>query len=118
MVGEQIDGGFNFGGEYFLLEAKWEKHPTARNELDVFTAKVRRRGENTLGLFVAINGFKPTAVDLHSGNRSPIMLMDGADLYAVLDERIDLRELLRRKRRETSMTGRVLLTASEILAGG
>jgi hypothetical protein len=44
------------------------------------------------------------------------MLMDGADLYAVLDERIDLRELLRRKRRETSMTGRVLLTAAEILA--
>lgn len=45
------------------------------------------------------------------------MLMDGADLYAVLEERIDLRDLLRRKRREASMTGRVLLTAAEILAG-
>lgn len=66
---------------------------------------------------MAINGFEQTAVELHSGNRSPTMLMDGADLYAVLDERIDLRELLRRKRRETSMTGRVLLTASEILVG-
>jgi hypothetical protein len=116
VVGEQIDGGFTFGGEYFLLEAKWEKDPTPRKELDVFTAKVHRRGENTLGLCLAINGFEPTAVELHSGNRSPIMLMDGADLYAVLDERIDLRELLRRKRRETSMTGRVLLTAAEILA--
>jgi hypothetical protein len=117
VVGEQIDGGFAFGGEYFLLEAKWEKDPTARDELDVFSAKVRRRGENTLGLFLAINGFETTAVELHSGNRSPIVLMDGGDLYAVLDERIDLRELLRRKRREASMTGRVLLTASEILAG-
>lgn len=115
VVGEQIDGGFAFG-EYFLLEAKWEKDPTARDELDVFAAKVHRRGENTLGLFLAINGFETTAVDLHSGNRSPIMLMDGADLYAVLEQRIDLRELLRRKRRETSMTGRVLLTAAEILA--
>jgi hypothetical protein len=46
------------------------------------------------------------------------MLMDGGDLYAVLEERIDLRELLRRKRRESSMTGRVLLRVSEILAGG
>jgi hypothetical protein len=117
VVGEQIDGGFAFG-EYFLLEAKWEKDPTARDELDVFAAKVHRRGENTLGLFLAINGFETTAVDLHSGNRSPIMLMDGADLYAALDERIDLRELLRSKRRETSMTGSVLLTAAEILAAG
>jgi hypothetical protein len=84
----------------------------------VFAAKVRRRSDNTLGLFLAINGFEPTAVERHSGNRSPILLMEGADLYAVLDERIDLRELLRRKRREPSMTVRVLLTASEILASG
>jgi hypothetical protein len=118
VAGEQIDGGLTFGGEYFLLEAKWQQNPTARDDLDVFSAKVRRRGENTLGLFIAINGFEPTAVEIHSGNRSPIMLMDGADLYAVLDERIDLRDLLNRKRREASMTGRVLLTVAEILAAG
>jgi hypothetical protein len=116
VVGEQIDGGFTLDGEHFLLEAKWEQDPSPRNDLDVFAAKVRRRGENTLGLFVAINGFEPNAVEVHSGNRSPIMLMDGADLYAVLEQRIDLQELLRRKRRETSMTGRILLTVSEILA--
>lgn len=117
LIGEQIDGGLTIGGEYFLLEAKWQQTPTARDDLDIFSAKVRRRGENTLGLFVAINGFEPTAVEIHSGNRSPIVLMDGSDLYAVLDDRIDLRELLERKRRETSMTGRVLLTAAEILGG-
>jgi hypothetical protein len=43
--------------------------------------------------------------------------MDGGDVHAVLDNRIDLRDLLGRKRRETSMTGRVLFTAAEILAG-
>lgn len=42
------------------------------------------------------------APDVHSDNRSPILLMDG-DLYAVLEERIDLRPLLRRKRREASI---------------
>ena len=118
VVGEQIDGGLTFGGEYFLLEAKWQQDPTPRDDLDVFSAKVRRRGENTLGLFIAINGFGPSGVEIHSGNRSPIVLMDGTDLYAVLDDRIDLRDLLGRKRRETSMTGRVLLTAAEILGGG
>jgi len=115
VVGEQIDGGFTLESEHFLLEAKWTQDLTGRDDLDVFSAKVGRRGENTLGLFLSINGFEPTAVEIHSGNRSPIMLMDGADLYAVLEQRIDLRDLLRRKRRETSMTGRVLLTAAEIL---
>lgn len=43
--------------------------------------------------------------------------MDGDDLYAVLEERIDLPDLLGRKRRESSMTGRVLLTAGKILRG-
>lgn len=118
VVGEQIDGGFTLESEHFLLEAKWRQDPTARDDLDIFSAKVRRRGENTLGLFLSINGFESTAVGIHSGNRSPIMLMDGADLYAVLEQRIDLRELLRRKRRETSMTGRVLLTVAEILTPG
>lgn len=51
VFGEQIDGGFTLDSEHFLLEAKWQKHPTARDDLDVFSAKVRRRGENTLGLF-------------------------------------------------------------------
>lgn len=46
-----------------------------------------------------------------------MILIDGADLYAVLDDRIDLRDLLSRKRRASSMTPRVRLTVSEILAG-
>lgn len=45
VAGEQIDGGLTFGGEYFLVEAKWQQDPTARDDLDVFSAKVRRRGE-------------------------------------------------------------------------
>jgi hypothetical protein len=75
------------------------------------------RARSTLGLFVGINGFEPTAVNLHTGNHSPMILIDGADLYAVLDDLIDLRDLLSRKRRASSMTARVRLTVSEILAG-
>ncbi len=117
VVGEQIDGGFTLENEHLIIEAKWQKALTPRADLDIFLSEVQRRGENTLGLFVSINGFEDTAIALHTGNRSPIFLMDGGDLFAVLDERIDLVDLLRRKRRETSMTGRVLLTAAEILGG-
>ena len=84
ITGEQIDGGFTLDGEHFILEAKWEDSPADRAALDVFAAKVHRRSENTLGLFVAINGFSDAAVEAHSQPRSELILMDGADLYAVL----------------------------------
>ncbi len=116
ITGEQIDGGFTLDMEHFLLEAKWENARADRAALDVFASKVDRKAENTLGLFVAISGFEPTAAEIHSGHHSPLILMDGADLYAVLDGRIDLRELLRRKRRHAAMTGNILLTATEVLS--
>lgn len=109
--------GFSLDQEHFLLEAKWEKGPADREALDVLDKNVERRSENTLGLFVAISGFEPVAVQAHSGHRSPLLLMDGADLFAVIDARIDLRELLRRKRRHAAMTGNILLTAADILSG-
>lgn len=118
VVGEQIDGGFTFGGEHFIVEAKWEKGPATREDLDVFDKKVRRRVENTLGLFVAVSGFQTTAVDLHSNNQSPLILMDGMDLLAVLEQRISLSDLLHRKRRAASMKGQVFLPVGEVLATG
>jgi hypothetical protein len=117
VTAEQVDGGFSLDHEHFLLEAKWENSPAKRDALDVFSSKVDRKGENALGLFLAISGFESAAVQAHSGHRSPLVLMDGADLYAVLDERIDLRDLLRRKRRHAALTGNILLTAAEILGG-
>jgi hypothetical protein len=117
IAGEQIDGGFTLDGEHFILEAKWENVPASREALDAFAAKVDRKSENTLGLFIAISGFTPAAVAAHSRPRSQVILMDGSDLYTVLDDRIDLRELLRRKRRHAAMTGSINLTASEILGG-
>lgn len=44
-----------------------------------------------------------------------MFLMDGADLMAVLDQRIELPELLRRKRREASQTGNIYLRVQDIL---
>jgi hypothetical protein len=117
ITAEQIDGGFTLDAEHFLLEAKWENAPSDRAALDVFAGKVNRKAENTLGLFLAIASFQPTAIQTHSGQGSPLILMDGADLYAVLDDRIDLRELLRRKRRHAAMTGEILLTVTQILSG-
>lgn len=115
--GEQIDGAFSLTGHDFLLEAKWTSNKTGVAELDVFTGKVSRKLDNTLGLFMSMNGFQQSAVEAYSRNRSTIILMDGADLYAVLEARVDLTELLERKRRHAAQTGAVFFSASEMLTG-
>lgn len=114
--GEQIDGSFSFEGTDFLFEAKWEDRPTRRADLDTFHGKVRRKLENTLGLFLSINGFSEEGVAAYSGGRSLMILMDGADLMAVLEGRIDLVTLLLRKRRHASQTGDIYLKIHELLA--
>lgn len=114
LTGEQIDGAFTFDGDDYLLEAKWEKHPVPPAILDVFDGKIRRKAAHARGLFLAINGFQESAVALHSGGGSAMILMDGADLTAVLEERIALPDLLRHKRRHAAHTGRVFLSISDV----
>ncbi len=87
--GEQIDGAFALDNTNFLLEAKWQAASAPRKDLDAFSAKIGAKIENTLGLFLSINGFEATAISKHSGKGSAMILMDGVDLYAVLEGRID-----------------------------
>lgn len=111
--GEQIDGAFTFEGIDYLLEARWQADLVEPAALDVFDGKIRRKLENTLGLFIAINGFAETAVRNHSRARPTMILMEGADLWAVLESRIPLSDMLRRKRRHASQTGDILLRISQ-----
>lgn len=115
IAGEQIDGSFSFEGTDFLVEAKWEDQPTARIELDSFHGKIQRKLENTLGLFLSINGFSSESVKAYTGGRALMLLMDGADLMAILEGRIDLVTLLLRKRRHASQTGNIYLKVHELL---
>ncbi len=115
-VGEQIDGAFSLEGTDYLFEAKWQQEPCAINDLDSFSGKVKRKLDNTLGLFLSINGFSPDGVKAHSTGRPVLILMTGADLMAILEERIDFVSLLLRKRRHAAQTGNILLQIHEIIA--
>lgn len=113
--GEQLDGAFTFENTDYLLEAKWQKEKTGIQDLDAFSAKISRKLDNTLGLFISINGFTDDAIAAHSTGRKKMILMDGMDLMTVLEGRIKLDFLLLRKRRHASQTGNIFLSSYYIL---
>lgn len=114
IVGEQIDGAFTFDGNDFLLEAKWQKNPVELGELYKFGGKIEGRLKLTLGLVISINGFTPDYNQSKSSTMKTMLLMDGADLIAVIENRIDLKDLLFRKRRHASDTGDIFLKYTDM----
>lgn len=115
ILGEQIDGAFSFEGTDYLLEAKWQRDPVGAAGIDSLCGKLQRKLDNTLGLYLSINGYSDDAVTAVSSGRRLVILMDGSDLMAVLEGRIDLLQLLLRKRRVAAETGNIYLRIHEIL---
>ncbi len=113
--GEQIDGAFTFDGIDYLFEAKWQNELVRANALDSLASKVQRKLDNTLGLFLSVNGFSPDGISAHSSGRKVLLLMDGSDIMAVLDARIELPELLKRKRRHAAQTGDIYIRYQDMM---
>jgi hypothetical protein len=117
-TGEQIDGAFVLEGDHFLLEAKWQTTPVILADLRDLDGAVASSLDNTLGLFISINDFSSEGIEGYSqGSRPKLICMDGADLMAVLECRIELPDLLLRKKDFAVQRCRVFVRASEILKG-
>lgn len=114
-TGEQIDGAFSLKGTDYLFEAKWKAKSSDASDLDSFAGKISRKLDNTLGLFLSINGFSDDAVKVHSLSRSTMLLMDGSDLMHVLENQVDFVSLILRKKRHAARTGEIYLKSKDIL---
>lgn len=114
---EQIDGSFSFDTDDYIMEARWRAAQSDRPDGDVFKAKVQSKGKNAMGLFVSINGFKSTFLERFKES-TPFITMEGADLYAVLEDRIRLDDLLRAKKRHANETGSCYLPANGLMNQG
>jgi restriction endonuclease Mrr len=89
-----------------LLEAKWTKEPIGHDPVDAFDYQIKHRTlDNTLGLFVSISGFSPSAIKAHSGRRTSVLLMDGNELLQVLREEQELAEMLNCKIKNAARRG-------------
>jgi len=118
VVGEQIDGGFTFDSTDYLFEGKWQRELVAAGDLYDLGGKLAGKLDNTLGLFLSINGYSRDGIAAYARSvRRLLLLMDGSDLLAVLEDRIRLPDLLLRKRRHASQTGEIFFTVADILAG-
>ena len=112
---EQIDGAFTFENNDYLLEAKWQQKPIETGELKKFAGTLNEKLKNTLGLFISINGFSIGAQEFTGSSARTMILMDGMDLSFVLEQRIELDQLLFRKRRHASETGKIYYPVNLIL---
>ncbi len=111
---EQIDGAFTFDTDDYLLEARWWSTPMQPADVHPFKVKVESKAKHTFGLFISVNGFTSGAIDLYSQATS-VVFMDGADLVPVLEGRMDLAEVLLRKRRHAAETGNPMLPVAKML---
>lgn len=111
---EQIDGSLTYDTDDYIVEARWRGEAASRADADVFAAKVRRKGKNALGLFISIAGMSRDAIEQYSES-TPFLVLDGSDLYLVLDQRVRLDDLLKMKRRHANETGGCFLPASSVL---
>ncbi|MFB7811418.1 restriction endonuclease [Streptomyces virginiae] len=116
MEHEQVDGAFTFNTDHYVIEAKWCQGRIGRPMLDVFKANIERKGKNTLGLYVSVSGFTSDALDVY-GYSTPFITMEGGDFMAVLERRIRLDDLIRRKKEHASQTGHCHLPVAAVLAG-
>lgn len=112
---EQIDGSFTFDTDDYIIEARWRKDATDRGDGDIFAKKVERKGKNAVGLFISVNGFTGPFKRAFSES-TPFIIMDGADLYAVFDNRVRLDDLIRAKKRHANETGSCYLPASQVVS--
>ena len=116
--GEQIDGAFSFDQDHYLLEAKWQQHKVNLSDLRDLDGAVASSLDNTLGLFISINGFSSEALEGYlQGNRPRIICMDGEDIVYVLEGRIDFCDLFRRKKDIAVQKRQILCSAANILIG-
>jgi hypothetical protein len=95
---EQIDAAFLIDGWHYIVECRWRDRLSDIRQLDGLFGQVCRSGNQTMGLFLSIEGWSPNVpAVLKQNGQKRIILMDGYDLRCALDGQVSVRELLAAK---------------------
>lgn len=114
--GEQIDGSFELDGQTYLLEAKWQAKKSAQDELLIFNGKVEGKSSWARGVFISYIGFSDDGLEAFSrGKRTSIIGMNGMDILFVLEGRVSLSDLIKRKARRAVETNEFFVSVHELV---
>ena len=114
---EQIDAAFKLEGWHYLVECRWREKLADTRQVDGLRGQVQRSGKQTMGVFLAINGWSSHVPgNLKQNPDKSVLLMDGYDLRIVLEGRIALRELLLAKLTHFNIEGEPFVSVVQILA--
>lgn len=113
---QQIDGHFKFEGFDYLVEAKWRVDQPNENEIGGFKRKIDTKLESTRGVFISINGFREEVIKSFEGAGNNILFFSGEDFTHVLEGRIDLDEVLRKKIDKAAQEGVAYFPVSLMLS--
>lgn len=106
IVGEQIDGSFEFENNTYLLEAKWQDKLTAQDDLLVFYGKLSGKAQWTRGLFISYTGFSQEGLTAFArGKPTNIVGFSGQDLHFVMEGKVTFKKALSLKIRRSAETG-------------
>jgi len=115
VVGEQIDGSFQFDSHIYLMESKWEKHALPEADLLVFRGKIEGKSTFTRGVFIALNDISNPARDAITRGKAPsFFVMNGHDLLMILSEAMSLTDFLKQRVRLLGEEGRVCVPFGEL----
>lgn len=115
LVGEQIDGSFQFLDETYLVEATWRNTLIGQEELLAFSGKVAKKAEWSRGLFISYSKFSPDGLEAFiRGKPTNIVCMDGFDLHCVLAGKLDFSDVIERKVRRAAETNEAFVPVKEL----
>jgi hypothetical protein len=94
--------------QHFLIEAKWRKRSVDVSDVDSLRMRLSRIPSDFVGCIFNMSGYTSSAIEQVEGNRTrEILLFNAAEINSIFAERLEVHELIRRKRDSLRIEGRV-----------
>jgi Restriction endonuclease len=112
----EVDVTFVHGGQRFILEAKWEQTKTGTGPIAKLQRRLEQRMAGVHGVFLAMKGYSPAALDeINRGRRPDVLLLDQAHWEAMLSGAMPPQELIDQVANAASFRGRAYTPLPDLL---
>jgi hypothetical protein len=94
--------------EHFLIEAKWRKRSIDIGDVDSLRMRLNRIPSDIVGCIFNMSGYSSRAITQVENDRArEILLFNAAEINSIFAGRLEVHELIRRKRETLRVDGRV-----------